>query len=465
MGAAQTFFILFPLSLAIGFGFLGRYIAIRKNINPKDGFIVGFLTTIIGILILLIISKREIPFTKKNEYIIHYHIKNKTLRIALKVLASVFILIVFSFIGILERPEGGGSFISPVIRNSIAFYSFILIFSRFSNYTIWGREEFIGEHKDPLKTAHEIIPPILIEDNLKSEVAIKDKIQIQELEKIPEKREDKFPFKTMKLKDGRTMYIDENGELKDLDELEKFELEDGSVIFVKEKKIINPELISESKSKDSMLDELSFEEQAENSFDAPLNSEKQTEGSNEMAFHLDNNQKIFIGVLISFFLFVGSFYIISERKIEPTILPKKNKEGSDVITSPQRTINSLGQLNNTSYANSNSSSPKPNGTSASLNNREQKNRKLAEEIGAKLEMGNSYSISGNPAAAITVYSAAIRTLTEHGITNLSNQNLKTLSILYYKRGLEKSKNMNQKYSVPASLDIQNSEDVLKYLKD
>tara|TARA_B100000941_G_C28479850_1_gene541476 strand:+ start:811 stop:999 length:189 start_codon:yes stop_codon:yes gene_type:complete len=54
-----TSFLFFSLAIAVGFGALGSFIAVKKGRKERFGFIIGFLFGLIGTIVLLLMSDKS----------------------------------------------------------------------------------------------------------------------------------------------------------------------------------------------------------------------------------------------------------------------------------------------------------------------------------------------------------------------------------------------------------------------
>jgi|TARA_B110000914_G_C15310904_1_gene375626 hypothetical protein len=55
--------IIILIALSLIMGFLGRYVAMEKNRSAAEGFLIGFLFSILGIIIIALLPTKE----KKSE--------------------------------------------------------------------------------------------------------------------------------------------------------------------------------------------------------------------------------------------------------------------------------------------------------------------------------------------------------------------------------------------------------------
>jgi len=477
MSSTLPLLFLLQIGIPILLGVIGQQIAKKKNLNPKDGFLAGIFGNVIGIIILLSVKERSTPFTSTKDFEIEYHIRNKAVRIVLKIASVLLLIMVSMFFGLIEMKSRGASTIRPAFTLSWMFYSYILIFSRFSKYTIWGKEipkgndRFIHEAKSNQVRA------------LKNDTA--DKKPKDSPIKNSNNETKTGKLNAYKLEDGKTLFVDENGKVVDVSEVQEYVLEDGSKIYVKGGEVINLEPSSKEENLESdetiILEEKpkATEGKTDIQLDQPINEDSKNLSENDpqktttkktLQEHSDNasklpesNPKIFLIAMIGFVVVISGLFFYSEsKKTEST---ETNLSQRYVI--PKRVIDSL---NGVKSPKAQVSKPKPSTTQSNyISPTQKRNNQLRQTVKENLNLGRQYSDRNMQRPAITQYDSGINLLLEFGLRNLDNDNIKLLSDLFFQRAKEKDRlkrtdAKNSYFSESATSDREKAIEVLDYLK-
>lgn len=479
MSSSQTLFTFIQLALPFILGIVGRYIAENKNINPKDGFLAGFFGNIIGIGILLSLKKRPTPFSSKEDYLIRYHIQNKGLRIILKIASILLLIMISMFFGLIDMKSRGANFVRPAFTLSWMFYSYILIFSRFSKYTIWGKEV----HNNYNASIHDSKPktpsPVHTKDLEEEEESVQTKTP---------KDSNPMQLKAYKLEDGRTLFVDDDGKVVDVSEVQEYTLEDGSKIYIKNGEVFSHD--KQEKNKNEEIDDFNIPVEtlltAENAINLDLETterkkpqksfiEESTipdnteEKSNDRNNLPEQNSKVFIIAMIGFACIMLILYLVSESNNSNDTSVKQNKTQTSPPVNSQRFVSSTAKNNIARSQNTKPKEQTPVKKINSISSRERKNNELNSSVKDNLFLGNNYAEADLHNSAISQYSLGINTLKEYGLSNLSNENIKLLSELYFKRGMEKDRLMrdgkrSNGYPESSTYDRDMAIKVLDYLK-
>lgn len=477
MSSTLPLLFLLQIGIPILLGVIGQQIAKKKNLNPKDGFLAGIFGNVVGIIILLSVKERPIPFTSANNYQIEYHIKNKALRIVLKIALLLLLIMISMFFGLIEMKSRGASTVRPAFTLSWMFYSYILIFSRFSKYTIWGKE--IPKGND-----------LLIHDTKSNQVQPLKNVTIDKQQKDAPIRNPINKIKTgkltaYKLEDGKTLFVDENGKVIDISEVQEYVLEDGSKIYVKGSEVVNLDtslkeehlvsdetIILEEKPKkaetktDVQLDHPindSFKNLPENKPKNSFTEKTEKEQSNIERELTESDPKIFFIAMIGFAVVVSGLFFYSE-----SIKSESNKTTpTKSYTIPQRVLDSL---NGVKSSKTKVSKPKSSTTQSNyISPKQEKNNQLRQTIKEKLNLGKRYSDMNMERPAIAEYDSGIDLFLQFGLKDLDNDNIKLLSDLFFQRAKEKDRlkrtdPKNSYFPESATSDREKAIEVLDYLK-
>ncbi|MDC0925720.1 hypothetical protein OAQ24_00710 [Flavobacteriaceae bacterium] len=488
MPSDQSLFIVFQIISPIILGVIGQQIAKKKNLNPKDGFLAGVFGNLIGIIILLSLKERPIPFTSDKVIRIQYHIKNKAIRILLKLGMLLLLIMVSMFFGLVEMKSRGGISIRPAFTLSWMFYSYILIFSRFSKYTIWGKEIF----PDNLQPAYEVKPkqaePIYKEvSQEKEDNSMKKSNDDSNLEKL----------KAFKLEDGRTLFVDENGKVVSITEVQEYILEDGSKIYIRDGKVICKEVSQNPKDKTFEENNIPPEKllSREDYIDLKVDYQDQEQQENSQKDEIqepfiDNNQlnnarkqpdpntRVFILAMTGFVVIIAALYFYSESQKSQSLAIISRKSNTTQDTSKRDTSQSTSKkkivddLKDSGIYSANESRWIPERSPTRTNNNNQRrrsNNQLRVSVEEILNLGKQYLEMEMHQTAITQYSQGINNLLDYGLNNLDNDNIKLLSELYFQRGMAKDRAVkNNPFSTSfkesATSDRKNAVDILDRLK-
>ena len=100
----MTIIILIALSLVMGF--LGRYVAMEKNRSEAEGFWIGFLFSVLGVIIVALLPTKEkkiipeLEISEERQKEIHRHFQKGYRNMVLGFSLFVLLLIVLRYLGV-----------------------------------------------------------------------------------------------------------------------------------------------------------------------------------------------------------------------------------------------------------------------------------------------------------------------------------------------------------------------------